>query len=214
MKALKAFLLFIAILAADPAFSREWWETGSDSQSAPQAAPRRVRNKNDGNNRIGRLGNLFDGKQVDKEYRGFEQPAYCTNTDYQNVIYCVTSDRGMYPKNAILTINLNQNLMFVVRGLDDESACTKRPLEIVAFYGDSKIANEKLIPLDRFAGTFDSYVGQYAAVMGCASGYNPGWEFNSSPFGFNMRFGMPWQNGHESAGFREASQLPNDESWK
>jgi hypothetical protein len=205
MKRLKALLVFFAIISANPALSREWWEVGSGSE--PNLKP--VTSKSTGMNRFTRLGNLWGGKQVNKGYFGFEQPAYCTTTNYPEIINCVTSNMGGYPRNALLAINLKQNLMFVVRGLDDNSPCNLKPLEIVAFYGDSKIADERLIPLDRFSESFDSYVQDYGQVMGCPSRYNPGWTFNGSPFGFSMSFGMPWQKG-----FEDVSSLPNDESWK
>lgn len=213
MKSLKALLIFFTIISANPTLSREWWEVNPGSQPAP--APKQVTNKNDGKNRIGRLANLFDDKQVDRSYIGLGNPAYCTNTNKEYTVYCVTSDRGIYPKNALLTINLKQNLMFVVRGLDDSSACTKRPLDIVAFYGDSMIADNRLIPLNAFATAFNTYVQEYGIVMGCVSGYNPGWKFNASPFGFNMKFPMPWQK-TQSAGFYKQTpdSIPNDQSWK
>ena len=165
--------------------------------SAPSvsiAAPKPVYNSLNPESRIDRLVNLMSASQI-YSYKELGSAALCAEAPANpSVIYCVTEDTpGWYPSNALLSINLSQNLMFFINR--NESCGMEETLRISALYGDSKVATDDLIPIDSFASSFDTYSQIYNTVMGCQNQSNSKWKFINQPFGFNMVFKMPWQ-GH------------------
>ena len=129
-------------------------------------------------------------------YRFFTENR-CVKTGNEGILYCITWGGPQYNKDALLTIDMNQKLMFIVGAGERESrGCSREEITIRGFYGNGKKATTE-IPIDVFSSTFDSYVDSYSYVLGCSENFQKKWVFDGKPTeGYsysNMKQPMPWE---------------------
>ena len=146
--------------------------------------------------RISRLENLF-GTKANLKFQFFTENI-CVKTENEGIIYCVTKGAAKYNRDALLVIDMNQRLMFVVGAGERESeGCSREELTIRGFYGNGKKASGNQISINVFSSTFDSYVESYSYVLGCSENFQKKWFFDGKPTeGYsysNMKQPMPWE---------------------
>lgn len=142
-----------------------------------------------------RMQSLYPSGSILYKYDGLGIHSKCTATENNGIYTCLTAAAGIdsFP-NAMLQINMGQKLMFIVMS---NSPCAKAP-RIIGLYGPSKLATLRQIPLDQFDTSFKSYAQDYSRVMGCPSATSS-YTYDEDPFGFNMRWMMPWETDNPNA---------------
>lgn len=132
-------------------------------------------------------------KQAQYKYGGLGNGARCAQADHDPSIYlCVTQNvSGDTFPNAYLLINMQQKLMFILNK-PVGATCSDRPVRIIALYDQSQKLDSTALPESQWGSSFSTMAQEYNYIFGCDASKDS-YKFDSAPFGFNMRWRMPWE---------------------
>lgn len=126
-------------------------------------------------------------------YGGLGISSMCSQSaDSKDIYLCVTRKDGVdtFP-NAYLLINMSQKLMFILNK-PSKASCSTDPVRVIALYDKSQKLTDKALPPSKWSESFAGMAKEYNYILGCEK-EKSSYVFDSEPFGFNMRWRMPWE---------------------